>query len=71
VLAFAEELQRAGVDCTYESVESSHGHDSFLAEPDKLVGLLKEFLEEDDSKASVRGVRTDDSRLGEIDGSVA
>jgi homoserine O-acetyltransferase len=44
VRAFAEELREAGVDCSYESIESSHGHDSFLAEPDKLIGVLKEFL---------------------------
>jgi homoserine O-acetyltransferase len=57
VLAFAEELRRAGVDCQYESIDSQHGHDSFLAEPDKLIGLLKEFLEEDGPEGdSFRGV---------------
>jgi len=52
VCAFAEELRRAGADCRYESVDSAHGHDSFLAEPDKLVGLLREFLAEDGSAGS-------------------
>jgi homoserine O-acetyltransferase len=47
VRAFAKELRDAGVDCSYEEVVSSHGHDSFLAEPDKLVGLVKDFLEDD------------------------
>ena len=44
VKCFAEELRSAGVDCRYESIESAHGHDSFLAEPDKLVHLLREFV---------------------------
>jgi len=35
------------VDCVYERIVSSHGHDSFLAEPDKLVGFLREFVAED------------------------
>jgi len=57
VRAFAQELREAGVDCSYEHVDSSHGHDSFLAEPDKLVDLLAEFLKEDDpSEDSFRGV---------------
>jgi homoserine O-acetyltransferase len=44
VRALAGELRAAGADCTYECIESAHGHDSFLAEPDKLAGVLKEFL---------------------------
>jgi homoserine O-acetyltransferase len=47
VREFAKELRAAGVDCSYEKVVSSHGHDSFLAEPDKLDQQLKEFLAED------------------------
>jgi homoserine O-acetyltransferase len=46
VRAFAEELREAGVDCAYERIVSSHGHDSFLAEPEKLIGQLKGFLNE-------------------------
>jgi len=46
VVEFAEELREAGVDCSYERIVSSHGHDAFLAEPDKLVGPLREFLDE-------------------------
>ena len=67
VRAFAEELRDAGVDCSYESIESSHGHDSFLAEPDKLVGVLKEFLAEN-------GNVTDSFQavgVGEQDGDIA
>jgi homoserine O-acetyltransferase len=47
VRAFADELRAAGVDCVYERIVSSHGHDSFLAEPDKLIGLLKAFVDEE------------------------
>ena len=51
VKAFADELSAAGVRCRYESIESAHGHDSFLAEPDKLTGLLQEFLHPGDAQA--------------------
>jgi homoserine O-acetyltransferase len=67
VRAFAFELREAGVDCSYEAIISSHGHDSFLAEPDKLDGPLKEFLAED-------GPATESFRtcvVGESDGDVA
>jgi homoserine O-acetyltransferase len=64
VCAFAEELRRAGADCRYESVDSAHGHDSFLAEPDKLVGLLKEFLAEDGpAGSSFRGTEAENPRI--------
>ena len=47
VREFAEVLRASGVDCRYSRIISLHGHDSFLAEPDKLIGLLKDFLDED------------------------
>ncbi len=69
VREFADELRKAGVDCRYERVESSHGHDSFLAEPDKLVGLLKDFLHEvGPDPDSFRRVGP---ALGERDGNIA
>jgi homoserine O-acetyltransferase len=76
VLAFAEELRKAGVDCRYASIESSHGHDSFLAEPDKLVGLLKEFLAEEVDASSFRGFEAGNTGIGtreqkELGGGVA
>jgi homoserine O-acetyltransferase len=68
VRAFAEELREAGVDCSYERIISAHGHDSFLAEPDKLVGLLAEFLKEDDpSEDSFRGVGVGERAVGARD----
>jgi homoserine O-acetyltransferase len=36
----AERFARAGADSTYLELESSHGHDAFLAEPDRLQALL-------------------------------
>jgi homoserine O-acetyltransferase len=72
VRAFADELCRAGVDCQYESVESSHGHDSFLAEPDKLVGLLKAFLAEGSPVGnSFRGFEAERNGVKEAGGNVA
>jgi homoserine O-acetyltransferase len=71
VRAFAEELREAGVRCSYERVVSSHGHDSFLAEPDKLVGLLAEFLKEDDpSEDSLRTVGVEERGVGARNGDV-
>lgn len=67
VRAFAQELREAGVECRYEEVVSSHGHDSFLAEPDKLDRQLQEFLAEGGvAPGSFRAVR-----IGESDGNVA
>ena len=51
VRALSQELRESGVDCTYVCVESSHGHDSFLAEPDKLENILKAFLADKDTHA--------------------
>ncbi len=66
VREFADELCAAGVDCRYARIVSSHGHDSFLAEPDKLTGVLKNFLEEDGPVAdSFRRLE-----VGDCDGSL-
>ena len=46
VIDFARELREAGVDCGYLEIDSSHGHDAFLAEPVKLERLLRDFLGE-------------------------
>ena len=40
VQSLAGELRSCGVDCIYREIESSHGHDAFLAEPDKLASIL-------------------------------
>jgi homoserine O-acetyltransferase len=67
VREFTQELREAGVDCRYEQIVSAHGHDSFLAEPDKLIGVLKGFLDEDGGPAERFGA----AAVAEQDGDVA
>lgn len=63
VQALGAELRDAGIDCRYAQILSSHGHDAFLAEPEKLIGTLKNFLDEASPIAdSFRG-----AELGELD----
>ena len=40
VRAAAERFARAGADSTYVELQSDHGHDAFLAEPERLRSLL-------------------------------
>jgi homoserine O-acetyltransferase/O-succinyltransferase len=40
VRALAERMKLAGVAANYAELESSHGHDGFLAEPEKLTPLI-------------------------------
>ncbi len=42
----ASELKSYSVDCRYYEIESDHGHDSFLAEVDRVHDLLAEILAE-------------------------
>jgi homoserine O-acetyltransferase len=65
VRAFARELREAGVDCRYEEIVSTHGHDAFLAEPEKLEGLLRDFLAEAPPPASLRAAAVAESE-GEL-----
>jgi homoserine O-acetyltransferase len=44
VLALANQAEAAGVDVLYEELQSSHGHDAFLADAELLVPLLNEFI---------------------------
>lgn len=44
VRKLAAELSAAGVDCEYGEIVSEHGHDAFLAEPEKLFPLLERAL---------------------------
>jgi homoserine O-acetyltransferase/O-succinyltransferase len=41
IRAFVETIRSAGVDATYRQMESSHGHDAFLAEQAELIRLLQ------------------------------
>jgi homoserine O-acetyltransferase/O-succinyltransferase len=44
IAALAACLRKAGVRCEHRELTSAHGHDAFLAEPDKLAPLLHPFL---------------------------
>jgi len=41
IRAMAAQISAAGVRCEYREMQSSHGHDAFLAEPDALLRLLQ------------------------------
>lgn len=45
VRALATELRDCGINCAYHEIVSDHGHDAFLAEPEKLIPALKSFLD--------------------------
>lgn len=47
VRALAQRMLSAGVDCRYEELASSHGHDGFLADAALLAPLLSEALSEE------------------------
>jgi homoserine O-acetyltransferase/O-succinyltransferase len=44
VAALCERMREAGVDAEYAEIESSHGHDGFLAESEKLAPLIRQAL---------------------------
>jgi homoserine O-acetyltransferase/O-succinyltransferase len=44
VKALCGRMRAAGVDAEYAEIQSSHGHDGFLAEPDKLAPLIRQAL---------------------------
>jgi homoserine O-acetyltransferase len=44
VKALWERMRTAGVEAEYAELQSDHGHDGFLAEPDKLAPLLRTAL---------------------------
>jgi len=47
ILALAERMQRAGVDASYRELASSHGHDGFLVQADRLASLIRPHLIEE------------------------
>jgi homoserine O-acetyltransferase/O-succinyltransferase len=47
------ELTAAGVECEYDEIVSGHGHDAFLAEPEKLFPLLERALGIVDCRAQI------------------
>ena len=56
VRAWAERMQAAGVNCEYAELQSDHGHDGFLADPQGLTDLLAPVLL-DRAKARVLNMR--------------
>ncbi len=44
VRSLGEQLRAAGAGCEYCEIASSHGHDAFLAEPEKLAAILAAHL---------------------------
>ncbi|HEX5081666.1 MAG TPA: homoserine O-acetyltransferase [Blastocatellia bacterium] len=44
VKALAERMKDAGVDAEYAELQSTHGHDGFLAEPDAFAPIVRRFL---------------------------
>jgi homoserine O-acetyltransferase/O-succinyltransferase len=44
VRSLCERMQEAGADAEYAEIQSSHGHDGFLAEPEKLAPLIRRVL---------------------------
>jgi homoserine O-acetyltransferase/O-succinyltransferase len=59
VKALAEQMKAAGVECEYAEIESDHGHDAFLAEPEKLFPLIvPEFQRERNQGLHVTPART-------------
>ena len=41
VRKLADDLLSCGVNCVYREIDSSHGHDAFLAEPEKLARVIE------------------------------
>ena len=47
VRSLSERMKSAGANVTYEVLQSSHGHDGFLAEADALIPLVRSALQRD------------------------
>jgi homoserine O-acetyltransferase/O-succinyltransferase len=44
VKALAERMKEAGAAAEYAELQSTHGHDGFLAEPDAFAPIVRKFL---------------------------
>lgn len=44
IKALAERIKRAGADAEYAELQSTHGHDGFLAEPDAFAPIVRHWL---------------------------
>jgi homoserine O-acetyltransferase len=62
----ATSFRRAGADTAHHVVESGHGHDAFLVEPDLLGPPLADFLEDGVDGRAVTDTREDDEEESEF-----
>jgi len=44
IKALAEKMREAGADAQYAELQSTHGHDGFLAEPDAFAPIVRHWL---------------------------
>jgi homoserine O-acetyltransferase len=51
IIEMHQHLIRAGVNSTYWEMDSEYGHDAFLVEQEKMIPVLKEFLDRLETKA--------------------
>jgi homoserine O-acetyltransferase len=58
VRALARRMSAAGVECRYEELASSHGHDGFLADAGLLAPLMSEALSEEAGPAVGRAAHS-------------
>ena len=56
----AEAFRATGADCAHHVIESDHGHDAFLVEPDRVGPPLSDFLAD-----GVRGKSVTDTQEGD------
>jgi homoserine O-acetyltransferase len=59
-------FRRAGADTAHHVVESGHGHDAFLVEPDRLGPPLADFLDDGVDGRAVTDTREDDEEESEF-----
>jgi homoserine O-acetyltransferase len=53
VKALSEQMREAGVEVEYAELQSSHGHDGFLAEPQALSLIVRRILSDADDAAQL------------------
>jgi len=52
IKALSEKMRDAGVEAEYAELQSTHGHDGFLAEPDAFAPIVRGFLNRSDDGLS-------------------
>ncbi|MFB3915092.1 MAG: homoserine O-acetyltransferase [Terriglobales bacterium] len=54
VRALGDRMVAAGVDCHYRELQSSHGHDGFLADPERLAQIIQPYFQDEVRKPRTR-----------------